>query len=345
MKNEQVAKWYIATSIIGNEDVVYKNLEDKIRAYQLNDIVHEIKLLKTREITVEIFDNTTNPPPRLMRNTKSITWETLPGNRYKKTKVREINRFPGYIYIKMIMTPEAWYIIRNTFGITGFVGSSGKGAVPIPMSDSEVEFLFRPENNQDIIINKTGFDYVEPTINTKEVQREVKVEFLSMANQNSNNDNNVSLDDGFFDSKKETYESKDHSSQNQQEFTNQGLNEEDEVNSSNQEKDLDNEIQNDIQKELDNKEDDIDSSIYLEDDNNLKNDDKVATNNSTSSSVVYNHDFLVGHTVKIISGAMAGSVGNIKSISDDGSKIEVEINLLGRETIVEVSPDSITKEI
>lgn len=344
MKNEQqqTAKWYIATSIIGNEDVVYKNLEDKIRAYQLNDLVHEIKLLKTREITVEVFDNTTNPPPRLMRNTKSITWETLPGNRYKKTKVREVNRFPGYIYIKMIMTPEAWYIIRNTFGITGFVGSSGKGAVPIPMSDSEVEFLFRPENNQDIIINKTGYDYVEPTVDTKEVQREVKVEFLSSASDENKEVTSVaSSNDEFFDSKKESIESE----KNENKILNEQIDqkdvesENDSIQSSSQ-----NEIQENIEdnSEID-KTDDIDSSIYLDSATDDKKNDDEQTNLSTPQT--YNHDFLVGHTVKIISGPMTDSIGNIKSISEDGSKIEVEVNLFGRETIITVTPDSITKEI
>ncbi|MBD5446148.1 MAG: transcription termination/antitermination protein NusG [Mycoplasma sp.] len=330
MKNEQIAKWYIATSIIGNEDVVYKNLEDKIRAYQLNDLVHEIKLLKTREITVEIFDNTNNPPPRLMRNTKSITWETLPGNRYKKTKIREINRFPGYIYIKMVMTPEAWYIIRNTFGITGFVGSSGKGAVPIPMSDSEVEFLFRPENNEDIIINKTGYDYVEPTVDSKEIQREVKVEFLSSASGSPNNNAN-----DFFDSQKIAPES-DNNPLN--EVANDRI-----ENGENAFDNFENSLENqEISKEFSDEPQVEESSIYLEESDETKKEESL---NEQELPKSYNHDFLVGHTVKIISGPMADSVGNIKSISEDGTKIEVEVNLFGRETIVTVTPDLITKEI
>lgn len=329
MKNEQTAKWYIATSIIGNEDVVYKNLEDKIRAYQLTDLVSEIKLLKTREITVEIFDNTNNPPPRLMRNTKSITWETLPGNRYKKTKIREINRFPGYIYIKMIMTPEAWYIIRNTFGITGFVGSSGKGAVPIPMSDYEVEFLFRPENNEDIIINKTGYDYVEPTTEPKEVQREAKVEFLSKVDNDSTN----TTDDGFFDSSKES-QSNDEVSEDTQDET--------ENNSVSNDETLETSSQDNVEEELveESKED---SSIYLEEDEQ-ETQEVIEEPKQEKEVVSYNHDFKVGHSVKIVSGPMSGSIGEIKSISEDGSKIDVEVNLFGRETVVTVNPNEITKD-
>ena len=47
--------------------------------------------------------------------------------------------FPGYVLIEMIMSDEAWYIVRNTPGVTGFIGSSGKGAKPIPLSSHEID--------------------------------------------------------------------------------------------------------------------------------------------------------------------------------------------------------------
>ena len=47
--------------------------------------------------------------------------------------------FPGYILVEMIMTDEAWYIVRNTPGVTGFIGSSGKGAKPTPLQPYEVD--------------------------------------------------------------------------------------------------------------------------------------------------------------------------------------------------------------
>lgn len=182
--NSETPKWYIATTVVGTEDVVYKNIEDKIRAYGLTDLVKEIKLLKSKEVTIEIFDNKNNPPPKSMRNTKSITWESLPGNKYKKTRVREVNTFPGYIYIQMIMTQEAWYAIRNTYGITGFVGSSGKGAQPIPMSDYEVAELFDQNRDKDIIIDKSNeytTNHLETRIESVSTKsKESKVEFLSV---------------------------------------------------------------------------------------------------------------------------------------------------------------------
>ena len=47
--------------------------------------------------------------------------------------------FPGYILVEMIMTDEAWFVVRNTPGVTGFIGSSGKGAKPFPLTPQEVD--------------------------------------------------------------------------------------------------------------------------------------------------------------------------------------------------------------
>ena len=47
--------------------------------------------------------------------------------------------FPGYVLVEMIMTDEAWYIVRNTPGVTGFIGSSGKGAKPTPLLPQEID--------------------------------------------------------------------------------------------------------------------------------------------------------------------------------------------------------------
>lgn len=51
----------------------------------------------------------------------------------------EQKMFPGYVLVEMIMTDEAWYIVRNTPGVTGFIGSSGKGAKPTPLLPQEID--------------------------------------------------------------------------------------------------------------------------------------------------------------------------------------------------------------
>ena len=55
----------------------------------------------------------------------------------KKEKVKKM--FPGYVLVEMIMSDEAWYIVRNTPGVTGFIGSSGKGAKPTPLLPQEID--------------------------------------------------------------------------------------------------------------------------------------------------------------------------------------------------------------
>ena len=55
----------------------------------------------------------------------------------QKEKVSKM--FPGYILVEMVMTDEAWFVVRNTPGVTGFIGSSGKGAKPFPLTPQEVD--------------------------------------------------------------------------------------------------------------------------------------------------------------------------------------------------------------
>lgn len=102
------AKWYVVHTYSGYENKVASNIEKVIDNRQLRDLIHEVKV-PTEKIT-EIKDN----------------------------KTREVVRkiFPGYVLVKMVLTDESWYIVRNTRGCTGFVGDSTK---PLPLSDKELE--------------------------------------------------------------------------------------------------------------------------------------------------------------------------------------------------------------
>ena len=62
--------------------------------------------------------------------------------------------FPGYVLVEMIMSDEVWFIVRNTQGVTGFIGSSGKGAKPIPLFPEEVERILSSMNQNKINIEK-----------------------------------------------------------------------------------------------------------------------------------------------------------------------------------------------
>ena len=72
----------------------------------------------------------------------------------EKTVSRKV--FPGYVLIKMVMTDDTWYVIRNTTGVTGFVGPGSK---PVPLSEEEVEAL--GVDKKEIIINFSAGDSVK----------------------------------------------------------------------------------------------------------------------------------------------------------------------------------------
>ena len=69
-----------------------------------------------------------------------------------KEKVKKM--FPGYILVEMVMSDEAWFVVRNTPGVTGFIGSSGKGAKPTPLQPYEVDTILRNMGISRLDVNK-----------------------------------------------------------------------------------------------------------------------------------------------------------------------------------------------
>ena len=109
---EEIKKeWYVVNTYSGHEAKVKEKLEAKIESMGMQDIIYRIVIPETTE--VEVKDGV------------------------KKEKVKKM--FPGYVLVEMKMTDEAWYIIRNTPGVTGFIGSSGKGAKPTPLLPQEID--------------------------------------------------------------------------------------------------------------------------------------------------------------------------------------------------------------
>ena len=103
--------WYVVNTYSGHESKVKEKLEAKIESMGMQDHIYRIVIPETTE--VEIKDGV------------------------KKEKTKKM--FPGYILVEMIMSDEAWYIVRNTPGVTGFIGSSGKGAKPTPLLPQEID--------------------------------------------------------------------------------------------------------------------------------------------------------------------------------------------------------------
>lgn len=104
------AKWYVVHTYSGYENKVATDLEKMVENRGIQDLIVDIKI--PTEKVVEIKDN------------------------QKKEIERKI--FPGYVLIKMIITDDSWYVVRNTHGVTGFVGPASK---PVPLTDEEVASL------------------------------------------------------------------------------------------------------------------------------------------------------------------------------------------------------------
>lgn len=106
-------EWYVVNTISGHEYKVKEKLEMRINSMELHDNIFRVIVPEQKE--VEYKDGV------------------------KKEKIKKM--FPGYVLVEMVMSDEAWYIVRNTQGVTGFIGSSGKGAKPIPLLPQEVDHI------------------------------------------------------------------------------------------------------------------------------------------------------------------------------------------------------------
>ena len=102
------AKWYVVHTYSGYENKVKANLEKIVENRGLQDYILDI--IVPMEEQIEIKDGK------------------------KKATLRKV--FPGYVLVKMIMTDESWYVVRNTRGVTGFVGPGSK---PVPLTDEEIK--------------------------------------------------------------------------------------------------------------------------------------------------------------------------------------------------------------
>ncbi len=115
MENEKL--WYVVNTYSGHESKVKENLEMRTESMGMENNIFRVVIPETKE--VEIKDG------------------------IKKEKTKKM--FPGYVLVEMIMSDEAWYAVRNTPGVTGFIGSSGKGAKPIPLSPAEIDKILANE--------------------------------------------------------------------------------------------------------------------------------------------------------------------------------------------------------
>ena len=130
-------KWYVVNTYSGHEAKVKDKLDMRINSMDMQENIFRVIVPERKE--VEIKDGK------------------------KKEKMKKL--FPGYVLVEMIMSDESWYIVRNTPGVTGFLGSSGKGAKPVPLYDDEVERIFKEigYTGENVVTNYEVGDNVKIT--------------------------------------------------------------------------------------------------------------------------------------------------------------------------------------
>ncbi len=116
---ESEKKWYVIHTYSGYENKVKTNLERKVQSMGMEDEIFNVVV--PMEDDVEVRDG--------------------------RKKVMKKKVFPGYALVEMIVNDRSWYVVRNTPGVTGFVGS---GTKPIPLTDSEVKRILRTSGDEEL---------------------------------------------------------------------------------------------------------------------------------------------------------------------------------------------------
>ena len=105
-------EWNVVNTYSGHENQVKEKLETRASSMGMEDYIYRVVVPEQTEIEIAKDGS-------------------------KKEKIKKM--FPGYILVEMVMNDEAWFVVRNTPGVTGFIGSSGKGAKPFPLTPMEVD--------------------------------------------------------------------------------------------------------------------------------------------------------------------------------------------------------------
>ncbi|HET6872792.1 MAG TPA: transcription termination/antitermination protein NusG [Sporolactobacillaceae bacterium] len=113
--------WYVVHTYSGYENKVKTNLEKRVESMGMSDKIYRV-LVPMEE-------------------------ETEYKNGQKKSAMKKV--FPGYVLTEMIMTDDSWYVVRNTPGVTGFVGSAGAGSKPTPLLPEEAEAILKKMGIKD----------------------------------------------------------------------------------------------------------------------------------------------------------------------------------------------------
>ena len=149
-------EWYVVNTYSGHENKVKEKLEMRACSMGMEDYIHRVVVPEVKQ--VEVKDGK------------------------QKEKVSKL--FPGYILVEMVMTDEAWFIVRNTPGVTGFIGSSGKGAKPFPLTPQEVDKILGSMGMSRVdVVNEINEGDSVKVINGAFAHMFGKVKTIDMVNQ------------------------------------------------------------------------------------------------------------------------------------------------------------------
>lgn len=118
---DEAKQWYVLHTYSGYENKVKEDLEMRITSMGMQDNIFRVVL----------------PENERVEKTKT-----------GKEKVVKDKVFPGYVFVEMLMSDEAWFVVRNTPNVTGFLGSHGQGSKPTPLLDDEVHRLLRSQGEK-----------------------------------------------------------------------------------------------------------------------------------------------------------------------------------------------------
>ncbi len=105
-------QWYVVHTYAGYENKVKTNLEKRVESMEMQDKIFRVLVPMEKEVEIK--------------------------NGKKKTAMKKV--FPGYVLVEMVMEDDSWYVVRNTPGVTGFVGPGSK---PVPLSQEEVQHILK----------------------------------------------------------------------------------------------------------------------------------------------------------------------------------------------------------
>ena len=108
-------QWFVLHTYSGYENKVKANIESRAQSMGMEDFIFRVVVPEEEE--------------REVKNGKE--------------KINMRKTFPGYVLVEMVMTDDSWYVVRNTPGVTGFVGSHGAGSKPAPLLSEEVDHILR----------------------------------------------------------------------------------------------------------------------------------------------------------------------------------------------------------